>query len=415
MADFSRSPYHMVVTACAVRAPHGRSGTGRVAKPDLGIAARFSTVSPALRAIADGMLFDLPDDATLYAALLARDARFDGHAYVGVVTTGIFCRLTCPARKPLPQNCTFHATVGACLNAGFRPCKRCHPMQAEAVADPVIGTLLAALDAQPDRRWSEQDVMAAGFDPSTARRSFQRQFGMTFLELARQRRLRDGFRSLANGGKVIAAQHEAGFDSPSAFRAAFARLTGSPPADLARGGLLAASWIATPLGDMIAVACRHRLHLLEFVDRKALPAALRRLRELSGGMGIGRTSVTEQAAAELESFFAGRSAMFATPLHLEGSAFRRAVWEALRSIPPGTTRSYADIARQIGLPGATRAVAQANGANQIALMVPCHRVIGADGSLTGYGGGLWRKQQLLEIERQYSAPAKQGPLHVAGR
>lgn len=111
--------------------------------------------------------------------------------------------------------------------------------------------------------------------------------------------------------------------------------------------------------------------------------------------------MTEQAGAELDAFFAGRSARFETPLFQEGSGFSRAVWAELRAIPPGTTRSYADIARQIGRPSATRAVARANGANQIALMVPCHRVLGADGGLTGYGGGLWRKQRLLEIERRY--------------
>lgn len=352
------------------------------------------------------MLFNLPDDETLYQALLARDDRYDGQVYVCVASTGIFCRLTCPARKPLAANCTFHASIGACVERGFRPCKRCHPLQAAAADDPMITALLAALDARPDIRWSEPHVAQLGYDPSTVRRSFKRQFGMTFLEMARQRRLREGFEALSGGGKVITAQHEAGFDSPSAFRAAFARITGCTPAELKQGGLLRASWIATPLGDMMAIASETHLHLLEFIDRKALPAELRRLGAATkGGIGIGRTRITEQAAAELEDFFAGRSAVFTTPLLQDGSAFTRAVWEELRRIPPGVTRSYAEIARLIGRPTAMRAVARANGANQIALMVPCHRVIGADGSLTGYGGGLWRKQRLIEIERQYRALA----------
>lgn len=346
------------------------------------------------------MLFDLPDFDTLYAALLARDDRYDGQAFVCVSSTGIFCRLTCPARKPKAGNCSFHATVGECLAAGFRPCRRCHPMQAAALADPAIAALLQALEDRPDIRWSEQHVTRLGYDPSTVRRAFRRQFGMTFLELARQRRLREGFGALVDGGKVITAQHEASFDSASAFRAAFARLLGCAPAELQGEGLLRATWIPTPLGDMIAVSSRSHLHLLEFLDRKALPRELQRLQaEAKSRIGLGRMPPSDQAAAELEGYFAARLAHFATPLAPGGSPFARQVWDRLRRIPAGETRSYSDIAREIGRPAAVRAVAQANGANRIALMIPCHRVLGAEGALTGYGGGLWRKQRLIEIER----------------
>jgi AraC family transcriptional regulator of adaptative response/methylated-DNA-[protein]-cysteine methyltransferase len=350
------------------------------------------------------MLFALPDPDRLYAALIARDQSFDGQVFVCVSSTGVFCRLTCPARKPKRENCTFYPSIGECMQAGFRPCKRCHPLQAAALADPAITVLLDALDKQPDLRWSEEHVIRLGYDPSTVRRSFKRQFGMTFLEMARQRRLREGFATLAVGGKVITAQHEASFESASAFRAAFARLLGCPPGELQADRLLRATWIPTPLGDMIAVSSRSHLHLLEFVDRKALPMELKRLQ---GGarerIGIGLMPPSEQAAVELADYFAARSDRFTTPLAVSGSAFTQLVWDALRTIPVGETRSYSDIARQIGHPTATRAVARANGANQIALMIPCHRVIGADGSLTGYGGGLWRKQRLIEIERQLNA------------
>lgn len=346
------------------------------------------------------MLFDLPDPDTLYAALLARNESFDGQAFVCVSTTGVFCRLTCPARKPKRENCTFYPTIGQCIEAGFRPCKRCHPLQAAALADPTIAALLQELDKRPYLRWSEDHVAKLGYDLSTVRRSFKRQFGMTFLEMARQRRIREGFETLALGGKVITAQHEASFDSASAFRAAFARLLGKSPAELQSDKLLRATWIPTPLGDMIAVSSRNHLHLLEFVDRKGLPAELKKLeRNSKEGIGIGTMPPSEQAAAELAEYFAARSARFLTPLAAPASAFTQHVWDALRQIPAGETRSYSDIARQIGHPAATRAVARANGANQIAIMIPCHRVIGADGSLTGYGGGLWRKQRLIEIER----------------
>lgn len=354
------------------------------------------------------MLFNLPETDTLYAALLGRDDRFDGQVFVCVASTGVFCRLTCPARKPRPENCTFRATVAECLEAGYRPCKRCHPLRAAAAGDPTIVSLLQALDERPDKRWSETCIERLGHDPSTVRRSFKRQFGMTFLEMARLRRLREGFNKLGNGGKVITAQHEARFESASAFRSAFARLLGCAPAELRADGLLRATWIPTPLGDMIAVSSHSHLHLLEFVDRKGLPRELARLRAAANGkIGIGALPPSEQATAELADYFAARSDRFETPLAMAGSAFARQVWIELRTIPVGETRSYSDIARQIGRPSAVRAVARANGANQIALMIPCHRVLGADGTLTGYGGGLWRKQRLIEIERHLREATKE--------
>ncbi|MDP5084823.1 MAG: trifunctional transcriptional activator/DNA repair protein Ada/methylated-DNA--[protein]-cysteine S-methyltransferase [Yoonia sp.] len=348
------------------------------------------------------MLFDLPDDTTLYDALLARDAGYDGRAYVGVTSTGIFCRLTCPARKPKRENCIFYKDIADCIHAGFRPCKRCHPLAPAAQTDPAIGALLAALEAQPDYRWSETDVARMGFDPSTVRRAFKRHLGMTFLELARSRRLANGFTAL-EAGSVIDAQLDAGFESPSAFRAAFAKMMGTAPGHFQPDAMLRAAHIMTPLGDMIAICDKTRLHLLEFADRKALPAEIKRLRKLSkDSIGIGRFDTTDRVAAELDAYFNKQSDRFTVPLALHGSAFARAVWTALQTIPAGETRSYGALAKQIGAPHATRAVAQANGANQIALIIPCHRVIGADGTLTGYGGGLWRKQQLIDLEKHYA-------------
>ncbi len=353
------------------------------------------------------MLFDLPDHETLYQALLDRNAAYDGQAYVGVSTTGVFCRLTCPARKPKTENCTFYASVGECIEAGFRACKRCHPLQPMASADPSIAALLAALDERPEYRWSESDIDRLGFDLSTVRRSFKRQFGMTFLEMARQRRLRDGFETISDGGKIIDAQLDAGFESASAFRASFSKLLGRAPGRLDSTPMLFADWIETPLGSMITICSKSQMHLLEFVDRKALKSELAKLDAFAKGrIGIGKTQAGEQIKSELAQFFDGDFTSFSTPLAYGGSAFAQSVWDELRLIPPGQTRSYSEIAKRIGRPSATRAVAGANGANQIALVVPCHRVIGADGSLTGYGGGLWRKQKLLEIEKHYRTTSK---------
>jgi AraC family transcriptional regulator of adaptative response/methylated-DNA-[protein]-cysteine methyltransferase len=348
------------------------------------------------------MLFAPPSPESLYEALLAREGRYDGLMFVCVTTTGIFCRLSCPARKPKFENCRFRDSAAACIEEGFRPCLRCRPLASMIGEDPVVSRLLAALEAEPERRWTEADVSGMGFDPSTVRRSFRRNFGITFLEMARHRRLRSAMRALEGAGRVIDAQVSAGFESASAFRDAVARLLGCSPAALRGEARLRIDWIATPLGPMVAVTDGSALHLLEFVERKALASELKALVAATpGGLQVGRFGTTDRVEGELERFFAGRDARFTVPLAQPGSPFCRAVWAALREIPAGETRSYRDVAQAIGKPEAVRAVARANGANRIALIVPCHRVIGADGSLTGYGGGLWRKQRLIELERGY--------------
>ncbi|WP_299411789.1 trifunctional transcriptional activator/DNA repair protein Ada/methylated-DNA--[protein]-cysteine S-methyltransferase [uncultured Sulfitobacter sp.] len=349
------------------------------------------------------MMFDLPDDETLYAALIARDAAWEGRAWVGVASTGVFCRLTCPARKPKRENCTFYDSIGGAIEAGFRACKRCHPVATAAQSDPAVADLLAALERAPARRWAEGDITARGHDLSTVRRAFKRHFGMTFLEMARLARLRAGAAELVGGASVIEAQMEAGYGSASAFRAAFAGWTGLPPGAFVPNAVLRADWIETPLGAMVAVSSAHALHLLEFTERKALPRELAALRkDAKGSLGFGRYAPTDRIEREMDAFMAGRCARFDTPLQPLGSTFTRQVWDALREIPAGQTRSYSQLARDMGRPDATRAVARANGANPIAIVIPCHRVLGADGSLTGYGGGLWRKQKLIALERAYA-------------
>lgn len=350
------------------------------------------------------MMFDLPDDDALYAALIARDAAFEGRAFVGVTSTGVFCRLTCPARKPKRENCVFFDQIGACLSAGFRPCLRCHPMAPAAEADPSIARLLAALKEAPEKRWSEGDVIAMGFDLSTIRRAFKRHFGMTFLEMARLSRVRHATAVLPEGGKVIEAQMAARYDSPSAFRARFAQIMGLAPGKFVRDALLRADWIDTRLGVMIAVSDARHLYLLEFVERKALPGELRRLYAYAkGSLGFGRFEPIDQVAEELRDFLDLKRAKFDVPLAPLGTPFTQDVWSALREIPAGEVRSYSDVARAMGRPETTRAVARANGANPIAVVIPCHRVLGADGALTGYGGGLWRKQALIDLERGFAA------------
>jgi AraC family transcriptional regulator of adaptative response/methylated-DNA-[protein]-cysteine methyltransferase len=167
-------------------------------------------------------------------------------------------------------------------------------------------------------------------------------------------------------------------------------------------GKLVRTSIGTPLGSMVAVADDAALFLLEFENRVALTGELRRLERDSGLIGLGNNTVLKRLVAELEDYFAGESSAFQIPTFQHGTAFEEAVWKSLKQIPAGQTRSYGDIAEGLGQPEKSREVGRANGANKISIIVPCHRVIGADGSLVGYGGGLWRKKWLLDHERRYA-------------
>jgi AraC family transcriptional regulator of adaptative response/methylated-DNA-[protein]-cysteine methyltransferase len=340
------------------------------------------------------------DQDRCYAALLGRDAEFDGVFYVGVRTTGIFCRPTCPARKPKRENCEFFVDAQAALLAAYRPCSRCRPLSHPNETSDVVRRLVAAVEREPLKRWRDADFDALAVHASTARRQFQKRFGMTFVEYARARRLGSAFKAIRSGQRVIDAQLDAGFESSSGFRDAFARIMGAAPASRSSRALYAA-WLDTPLGPMTAVADESALHLLEFVDRRGLEREIERLRlKQKAGIAPGRTAPIVQIERELADYFAGRSTTFETPLARAGSHFQLAVWDALVAIPPGETLTYAALAHQVGRPRAVRAVGAANGANVLAIVIPCHRVIGADGELTGYGGGIARKRWLLDHERR---------------
>ena len=184
-------------------------------------------------------------------------------------------------------------------------------------------------------------------------------------------------------------------------RGAVARLLEETPAKLRGKTLLKTDFIETPIGPMIAIADDHALHILEFLERKALATEVKKLWEATGSAVVfGRAGPIERIEAELAAYFAGNSAAFETRLAPLGTPFERQVWDMLREIPAGSTSSYSGVAAGMGKPAAVRAVGRANGANPIAVVIPCHRVVGAGGELTGYGGGLWRKSWLLEHERR---------------
>ncbi|MBB6678560.1 bifunctional transcriptional activator/DNA repair protein Ada [Cohnella lubricantis] len=347
------------------------------------------------------MILELERKKELYKALVEKRTEYEGIFYVGVTSTGVFCRPTCPARKPKFENCEFYETAQQALLASYRPCQRCRPLSHPNHVSDLVRVLVEAVEQNPEKRWRGQDFKALSVDESTARRQFKKRFGMTFVEYARARRMGLALKSIRSGEKIIDTQLAAGYDSSSGFRDAFSRIMGTPPSRLEDGRILKAAWLDTRLGPMIAIGDEDKLYLLEFVDRRGLEREVERLRKRTKAAIIpGETKPIHSIEKELAQYFDGKLTEFSTPLYLMGSPFQQSVWEQLRQIPPGETRSYADIAGALGKPTAFRAVAQANGANQLAIVIPCHRVINSDGGLGGYGGGLVRKEWLLTHERQ---------------
>ena len=342
---------------------------------------------------------ELPGRAEMMEAFRSRNPSYDGVFYTGVRTTGVFCRPVCPARTPKPENVEFFPTVRDALYSGYRPCLRCRPLEPATSPPPWLRGLMADVDAAPARRWTDRELRERGLHPDRVRRWFQKHHGMTFHAYGRARRLGMAMQRIREGSRVTTAAYQHGYESLSGFNEAFRQLTGGAPADLEGETVLRVSRVLTPLGPMIAGASGTALHFFEFSDRRRLEHQLDRLRaRLDCVLVPGTNPILERTATEMESYFAGRLREFSIPLAAPGTDFQVAVWAALRSIPYGTTRSYADVARAIGRPTAVRAVARANGDNRLAIFIPCHRVVGSDGRLTGYGGGLWRKRRLLELE-----------------
>lgn len=200
---------------------------------------------------------------------------------------------------------------------------------------------------------------------------------------------------------MIDAQLSSGYESARGFRDVFSKIVGTPPSKRQYTQALKASWIDTPLGSMLIVADDEALYLLEFVDRRGLEKEIQHLNKKAKLPIIpGKPNPARQIEEELKEYFAGRLQQFKTPLLLFGTPFQKKVWEELQKIPIGETRSYAEIAKAIGKPSAFRAVALANGANQLAIAIPCHRVINSNGQLGGYSGGIKKKEWLLKHERK---------------
>ncbi len=339
------------------------------------------------------------DKQKFYNALISKDPKFEGLFFVGVKSTGIFCRPTCPARKPNIENCEFFENAKQALLASFRPCKRCNPLSSPSTQSELIKKLVDAVEKNPERKWTDYDFKNLGIDSVTARRQFKKRFGMTFVEYARARRMGIAMKQIRNGEKVIDAQISTGYESGSGFRDAFSKIMGVAPVNSKESKILKAHWIDTTLGAMLAIADDEYLYLLEFVDRRGLEREVESLRAKEHAAIIpGLNEPIKSVEREIKLYFEGKLTQFKTPVFYYGSDFQKSVWKELQKIPYGKTISYLELAKRVGNPKAFRAVANANGCNQLAIIIPCHRVINNNGNLGGYGGGISRKEWMMKME-----------------
>ncbi len=343
----------------------------------------------------------LPSENTMYRALVNRDASFEGIFYAAIKTTGVFCRPTCRARKPKVENTEFFSSTSEALHHGYRPCKVCRPMEKPGQSPEWLKPLLEKLKERPYEKIKDFQLREMGLDPARVRRWFKREHQMTFHAYQRSIRINRAFGQMKNGDSVTVTAYDVGFESLSGFQTSFKNITQSNPSHAGEINAVVINRIDTPLGPMLAGVSSSGLCLLEFADRPMLETQLKRVsKKLNARLIRGRHEMIEETQQQLEAYFSGSDQHFRIPLDLTGTPFQEEVWSILRSIPYGTTRSYKQQAEILGRKRAVRAIARANGDNRISIIIPCHRVVGSDGQLTGYGGGLWRKKWLLDHERR---------------
>ena len=339
-----------------------------------------------------------------WAAVQARDVRADGSFFYSVKTTGVYCRPSCAARPARPENVAFHASAADAERAGFRPCKRCKPDQ-PSLAEQHAALVTAAcrlIEQAETTPTLEQLARPTGLSPFHFHRVFKAVTGVTPKQYATAHRSRRVRNELERGASVTAAIFDAGYNASSRFYETANQVLGMTPSSYRAGG--ADSEIRFAIGEcslgaiLVAQSERGVCAILLGDDPDALARDLQD--RFPKARLIGGDHDYERLVAQVVGFIEAPAIGLDLPLDVRGTAFQQRVWRALREIPAGSTVSYGEIARRIGSPRATRAVAQACASNLLAVAIPCHRVVRNDGGLSGYRWGVQRKRALLEREAQ---------------
>jgi len=335
------------------------------------------------------------DAEDAWTAVLARDRTFDGRFVTGVLTTGIYCRPSCAARHPARTNVRFFADGAAARAAGLRPCKRCLPDDVSRDERAVLAAI-AAIKAAEQPLALAALAAETGYSPSHFQRVFTRHTGLSPAAYARALMQERAAEALTGEGRVTEAIYAAGYSAPSRFYDSNKGRLGMAPSAWANGGSgVTIHWAVVPttLGPMLVAATDKGVCRLSFNEgREALEARFPKAELIEGGADFAGLLEKVVAAVESPGDFAH------IPIDVKGTAFQEAVWQELRRIPAGETRTYAQLAAAIGRPKAVRAAGSANGANNVAVLIPCHRVIATGGGMGGYAYGLEIKRKLLSKE-----------------
>ncbi len=335
-----------------------------------------------------------------YNAIGKKDSSYEGIFVTAVKTTGIFCRPSCRARKPKSENVVFYDTAQEALQNGFRPCKVCLPMERLNETPDYIKKIIKELYQNPYLRIKDYDLRQRGIQPSQIRRWFKKYHHITFHAYQRMLRINTAYNGIKHGNTITDSAFDSGYQSLSGFNEGFRSIFGEPPTNSKEKSVLNIIRLTTPISPMFACASDKGLCMLEFTDRCALETELKDLcKRLNAVILPGKNPHLDQVQSEIHEYFSKKREVFTVELHTPGTEFQKSVWKMLQKIPYGETWSYKQQAIELGNPKAVRAVASANGHNQVGIIIPCHRVIGSDGSLTGYGGGLHRKKWLLDFEK----------------
>lgn len=335
-----------------------------------------------------------------YTALVNRDENYLGSFIVGVKTTSVCCIATCRARKPKKENVLFFKNLKDALESGFRPCKICKPTENIYDTPPEMEKAIQLVQSNPKKKITDQILRENNLSPTSVRRWFNKNYGITFHAYQRMYRINQAYLELKDGSSATDIAFNSSYESLSGFNYTFKKIKGQSPTRTQSTENIYINRLSSPIGPMLICATNQGICLLEFTNRKMLETELSDLQKrLQTHITIGTNKHIKQAKIELEEYFEGTRMQFEVPLHPIGTDFQKKVWNALMDIDYGKTKSYLDQAISIDNKKAVRAVANANGCNKIAIMIPCHRVIGSNGKLTGYGGGIERKRWLLEHEQ----------------
>ncbi len=335
--------------------------------------------------------------------VMARDARQDGRFVFAVRTTGIYCRPSCPSRRPRRDSVEFFPEPKLAERAGYRACLRCKPTE---ISSQALAVALARqmLDESGNAVTLAGLSKRVGLSPFHLQRLFKRATGLSPREYQAARRIQHVKSSLRKGDDVTTALYDAGFGSPSRLYEKASHQLGMTPGEYRRGGAgrkIRYAMVGTPLGRMLVAATERGLCAVRFGETVA--ELERDLRTEFHAAELHRDDkAMREYVKPLLAAIRGEKTSIDLPLDVRATAFQKKVWDQLRQIPRGETRSYADIAREIGSPAAVRAVARACASNPVAITVPCHRVIRSDGELAGYRWGIERKKKLLDREREAS-------------